>query len=204
MKITSTFGYRIHPIDKVRRMHNGLDIVSSSGKQFTVHAVKAGRVVRSRLVKREEDTGNTWQWGNYVAVAGDDGKTIYYCHLANRKVKVGDVVKAGDVIGLEGNTGYSTGIHLHFEVRNAQGIPINAATYLGIPNKVGEVEIPILEDGLKKNATEEKQDTFTIPNGAVYTNGVKVPVRLWGKTYKVKSRTSRAVLLDEIYSWVKL
>lgn len=202
MRITSKFGYRIHPIDHVRRMHSGLDIVSDVGGKFPIYAVGGGRVVRSRQVARTGCKDNTWQWGQYVAVQQYDGKTVYYCHLSKRNVKAGEVISAGQQIGISGSTGYSTGIHLHFEVRNAKGVAINAADYLGIPNQVGSVKIPQLEPRESTDSTPESVEKYTIPNGAKYTNGMNVPKRLWGKTFTVCGRTARAVLLEEINSWV--
>lgn len=202
MRITSKFGYRIHPIDHVRRMHSGLDIVSDIGGKFPVYAVGGGQVVRSRQVAKIGCKDQTWQWGQYVAVRQYDGKTVYYCHLSKRNVKAGEVISAGQQIGISGSTGYSTGIHLHFEVRNAKGIAINAADYLGIPNQIGSVKIPQLEPRESTEPTSKPVEKYTIPDGAKYTNGVSVPKRLWGKTFTVCGRTARAVLLEEINSWV--
>lgn len=203
MKITSKFGYRIHPIDKIRKFHTGLDLVSDNGGKFPVAAVAGGTVVRSRIVKRNGARDATWQWGEYIAIHGVDGKYCYYCHLSKRLVQVGDRVEAGQQIGISGTTGYSTGIHLHFEVRNASGTAINAADYLGIPNRVGKVDIPQLEvKGVYKGV--ENADNFIMPAGAKYTTGFAVPARLVGKSFTVKARKKGAVLLGEINSWVKV
>ena len=185
-------------------MHSGLDIVSDVGGKFPVYAVVGGRVVRSRQVAKVGCKDNTWQWGQYVAVRQYDGKTVYYCHLSKRNVKAGEVISAGQQIGISGSTGYSTGIHLHFEVRNSKGIAINAADYLGIPNQVGTVEIPQLEPRESTVPTSKPVEKYTSPNGAKYTTGMNVPKRLWGKTFTVKRQTADAVLLAEINSWVKL
>ena len=126
------FGQRIHPITGVKEFHKGIDIVAVGGDE--VVAAKSGTVVRSRIVTDKSDA--TWQWGNYVAVQGSDGCTIYYCHLSTRAVRVGEKVTRGDLLGLQGATGQATGKHLHFEVRR-NGESINAAEYLGIENKLG-------------------------------------------------------------------
>ena len=203
MRITSKYGYRIHPIDKIRKFHAGLDIVTDDGGKFPVAAVTGGTVVRSRIVKRNGAKDATWQWGEYIAIYGVDGKYCYYCHLSKRLVHVGDRVEAGQQIGISGTTGYSTGIHLHFEVRNAAGKSINAADYLGIPNRVGKVEISQLEvKGVDKAV--ENVDEFIMPAGAKYTTGFAVPARLVGKSFTVKARKNGAVLLGEINSWVKV
>lgn len=131
-RLTSAYGYRVHPIRGWRHFHGGIDLVSIGGDEIV--AVAPGKVVRSRIVTNKSDA--TWEWGNYIAVQGDDGVTIYYCHLAKRLVNVGSVVKAGDVIGIEGTTGQVTGKHLHFECRRGS-TQINAAEYIGINNVAG-------------------------------------------------------------------
>ena len=131
-RLTSRYGYRVHPIHGWRHFHGGIDLVGIGGDDIV--AVAPGKVVRSRIVTNKADA--TWQWGNYVAVQGTDGVTIYYCHLAKRLVNVGDVVNIGDVIGIEGMTGQVTGKHLHFECRRGS-TQIDAAEYIGIDNEVG-------------------------------------------------------------------
>lgn len=131
-RLTSRYGYRVHPIHGWRHFHGGIDLVGVGGDDIV--AVAPGKVVRSRIVTSKADA--TWQWGNYIAVQGVDGVTIYYCHLAKRLVNVGDTVNIGDVIGIEGMTGQVTGKHLHFECRRGSA-QIDAAEYIGIDNEVG-------------------------------------------------------------------
>jgi hypothetical protein len=117
----------------------------------------------------------TWQWGNYVAVMGEDGCTIYYCHLDKRCVKQGDRVKAGDVIGVMGNTGYSFGKHLHFEVRPKNVKAINAADYLWLPNAITEI-------GEKQYYADEVCKICGFTNGTrAYMNGYAWSGDLWRK-----------------------
>ena len=131
-RLTSPYGYRVHPINGWRHFHGGVDLVSIGGDE--VVAAADGKVVRSRIVTDKRDA--TWEWGEYIAITGTDGVTVYYCHLAKRLVQVGATVKAGDVIGVEGATGQVTGKHLHFECRRGTK-QIDAAEYLGIKNAVG-------------------------------------------------------------------
>ncbi|MBQ7821184.1 MAG: M23 family metallopeptidase [Clostridia bacterium] len=133
VKITSKYGYRT--LKGVTGFHGGLDLVGS--KTDEVVSVTNGVVLWSQIVTDKNNP--TWQWGNYVAVSGDDGNTVYYCHLSERKVKAGQRVTAGDVIGIMGNTGYSFGKHLHFEVRPGNGSAADAAAYLHLPNAVCEI-----------------------------------------------------------------
>ena len=123
IKITSKYGYRV--LNGASGFHSGLDIVGSKSSEIV--SVSNGVVLWSQMVT--DKSNPTWEWGNYVAVSGDDGNTIYYCHLAERKVSAGQRVKAGDVIGIMGNTGYSFGKHLHFEVRIG-GSPVDPTPYL--------------------------------------------------------------------------
>ena len=129
-KVTSPFGRRVlngQPGD-----HKGIDVVGLGDKH--VCAVVSGTVAASTMILDKSD--RTWEWGNYVRVDGVDGRRYYYCHLSKRLVKAGQQVKVGDHLGIEGNTGYSFGSHCHFEVRE-NGVSINPAPLLGIPNKAG-------------------------------------------------------------------
>lgn len=99
-----------------RRMHNGLDIKVYIGD--TIRAAFDGRV---RMVKYERRG-----YGKYVVIRHDNGLETIYGHLSKQIVAEDEYVKAGDLIGLGGNTGRSTGSHLHFETRFL-GIPINPA-----------------------------------------------------------------------------
>ena len=205
-RLTSGYGYRTHPVTGARNsFHGGIDLVgitTSSGANKLVRAVHAGTVVRSRMVTNKSDA--TWQWGNYIAITGNDGVTIYYCHLDQRIVFAGQVVKAGDVIGFEGSTGQVTGQHLHFECRRG-ATQINAADYLGIANVAGtyedaapaqEVAAPITNIGAG--------DKAKIKLGAKYKNGKTVPPDYTGIPYTVSSIQGEYALIKELYSWVPI
>lgn len=110
-RMTSPFGMRNHPIKSQRTFHKGIDL-AKSGK-VPILAAANGKV--SRVAK----TGAIGQYGNVVFVVHTLGGKTYetiYAHLASYSVKVGQAVKQGQQIGLMGNTGGSTGQHLHFEV----------------------------------------------------------------------------------------
>ncbi len=108
--ITSNFGYRW------RRQHKGIDIKVYVGD--TIRAAFSGKV---RVVKY--DRGG---FGNYVVIRHSNGLETTYGHLSKQLVKENQVVKAGEPIGLGGNTGRSTGSHLHFETRLC-GVALNPA-----------------------------------------------------------------------------
>lgn len=109
-KITSPYGPRW------RRMHNGLDLKVNVGD--TIVAAFDGKI---RIVKYERRG-----YGNYVVIRHDNGLETVYGHLSKQLVEENQLVKAGEAIGLGGNTGRSTGSHLHFETRFL-GIAINPA-----------------------------------------------------------------------------
>lgn len=106
--ITSNFGRRWN------RNHNGIDIKAYLGD--TIYAAFSGKV---RVVRY-----NQGGYGNFIVIRHHNGLETVYGHLSKQIVKVNDDVKAGQAIGLAGNTGRSTGTHLHFETRFC-GIPIN-------------------------------------------------------------------------------
>ena len=117
-KITSPFGPRW------RRMHNGLDLKVSIGD--TIVAAFDGKV---RIVKYERRG-----YGKYVVIRHDNGLETVYGHLSKQLVEENQLVKAGEVIGLGGNTGRSTGSHLHFETRFL-GIAINPIYMFDFPKQ---------------------------------------------------------------------
>ena len=104
--ITSEFGFRIHPLTGIYTGHTGIDIGCSMNSP--VYAAEAGTVILSE-----------WYGGYGYAVVVDHGGgiTTLYGHNDSLSVSVGDTVNRGDVVASSGNTGWSTGPHLHFEVR---------------------------------------------------------------------------------------
>lgn len=129
-KVTSPYGKRV--LNGEQEYHNGIDVVGITDKH--VCAVVGGVVASSTIIT--DKSNRTWEWGNYVCVLGDDGRKYFYCHLSSRLVDAGKIVKAGDHLGIEGNTGYSFGSHCHFEVREGD-VSVDPAPFLGIENKVG-------------------------------------------------------------------
>ena len=110
LKLTSAFGYRIHPVTHVPHSHTGIDVSATTGTPIT--AAKSGQVIIS-----EKGTGSTWSYGEYVVIDHGDGTTTLYAHMNYRAVSEGQIVTQGQYIGDVGATGNVTGPHLHFEVR---------------------------------------------------------------------------------------
>ena len=117
--ITSTFGGRASPGGIGSTNHKGIDI-GRVGYTTEIHAAKAGTVIVSQYSS---------SYGNYVVVSHGSGNTTLYAHMSSRKVSVGAYVNQGDVLGITGSTGNSTGPHLHFEI-SENGVRINPLTYL--------------------------------------------------------------------------
>jgi len=132
VRLTSPYGDR--ELEGTGGFHGGIDLVGLESTE--VVSVVSGIVAASTVVT--ERTNGNWMWGEHVIIAGDDGRVYFYFHLASRAVERYERVEAGDVIGVMGNTGYSFGAHLHFEVRESDAATtVNAATLLGIPNAEG-------------------------------------------------------------------
>ena len=104
-RISSPYGYRVHPISGTRKLHKGLDIAASSGNP--VIAAASGTVVKSYFSS---------SYGNYVVISHGGGMMTAYAHMTRRMVSAGQTVAAGQQVGTVGSTGNSTGPHLHFEV----------------------------------------------------------------------------------------
>jgi murein DD-endopeptidase MepM/ murein hydrolase activator NlpD len=111
-RISSPFGYRANPFTGLRTYHSAIDIVVSLGTK--VKATSEGRVA---------DTGYNSVFGNYIILKHANGYQSLYAHLSSILVKEGASVVQGSVIGLSGNTGQSTGPHLHFSIfKNGQAL----------------------------------------------------------------------------------
>ena len=104
--ITSYYGSRKDPITKKSSFHTGIDIGASQGSE--IYAANSGKVIVAGWSSKG--------YGNYVVVDHGGGKSTLYAHMSKIKTSKGATVSKGDVIGLVGSTGWSTGPHLHFEI----------------------------------------------------------------------------------------
>nr|WP_246433831.1 M23 family metallopeptidase [Spirochaeta isovalerica] len=115
--VTSAYGYRIHPVLGNRHFHTGIDYRAEEGTD--VLASEDGVI---------SGTGMLGNYGLYIIIDHEGGYQTVYSHLNRVNVKVHDRVLSGQVIAESGNTGISTGPHLHFEIRK-EGIPVNPALF---------------------------------------------------------------------------
>lgn len=119
-RITSGFGPRKTSSKKMSSIHNGIDIAVKIGTDL--FATFDGKVV-ARFYKEKG--------GNQLVIANDDGSRSGYAHLNEFLVNIGDRVKKGQLVAKSGNTGFSTGPHLHFTFKNTDGKAIDPVKIFG-------------------------------------------------------------------------
>lgn len=155
--ITSKYGQRVHPITKVKKMHNGIDMTATNdGKTGQVDYITAhtGGTV--------EKVGYDVSAGNFVNIRVDSETIMAYYHMKNKShLKKGEKVKQGDVIGYMGKTGSATGAHLHWGIKK-NGAWIDPTPYLDtdyIANKpkMTTVQLPVLKKGSKGESVKALQ-----------------------------------------------
>lgn len=117
-RAASGWGYRIHPIYKIRKFHEGMDFTAPTGTD--IYATGDGVV--------EEVESSFRGYGNKIVINHGFGYRTLYGHMNSFKVKVGQKVKRGDIIGTVGNTGLSTAPHCHYEV-SINGTKVNPINY---------------------------------------------------------------------------
>lgn len=130
IKINSPYGYRKDPFTGKRTFHNGIDLHARSARVF---AMMQGRVLK---VGQDKVSGKyvTLQHGNF---------TVSYCHLSQTLVSRGQIVKVGEIVGITGNTGRSTGEHLHLTIRH-KGEYVNPRIFLDYISSVKESCVAVL------------------------------------------------------------
>lgn len=116
--ISSGWGWRTDPITGEREFHQGIDFADHEGSR--IHAIAAGVVTWA---------GPRYGYGNLVIINDGDGYVTYYAHNEKILVKVGDIVKRGEVISLMGETGMATGPHVHLEIHH-DGKPVDPWRYV--------------------------------------------------------------------------
>lgn len=117
-RMSSGYGMRRHPVRGGRRMHKGIDLAAPTGTP--VYATANGIVTLARSGRG---------YGLYIKIDHGSDLETRYAHLSRIAVAVGEPVKKGEVIGYVGSTGWSTGPHLHYEVR-VDGVAVNPLPYM--------------------------------------------------------------------------
>jgi len=122
-RISSPFGWRIHPIEKYRKHHNGVDYAAAVGTP--VKAIADGKVIFAGPSTIKFPNGEPAGGGFIVKIqhkVNGEWITSAYMHLAKGSIRVkkGQAITEGVIIGLSGNTGESTGPHLHFEIQRGK------------------------------------------------------------------------------------
>ena len=118
-RVTSVFGWRLHPVHGYYRMHNGVDLACAQGTP--IYAARSGQVTTATYGKDA---------GYYVSINHGDGFASVYMHMTHYVVKAGSYVSQGQLIGYVGSTGASTGPHLHFGI-SYNGTYVNPMKYIG-------------------------------------------------------------------------
>jgi murein DD-endopeptidase MepM/ murein hydrolase activator NlpD len=127
--VSSDFGIRKHPVTAIPHFHTGVDLLTATNDD-NVHPVKPGIIVMAEFHST---------YGNTVVVRHTNGVESLYAHLSSIAVKVGDKVAMDDVIGRIGNTGVSTGKHLHLEIL-VGGYPVNPQKVIRTAQYVQQIQ----------------------------------------------------------------
>ena len=156
--------------------HHGMDFINDAGHACDVIAVADGEVVYVQEGVPGYDD-EVYTAGNYVRIKHESGVYSRYLHLVNGsiKVKVGQKVKAGAVLGTEGNTGYSMGTHLHFDINDGNGY-VDPLPYL-----LGEKSF------YKETTKITVGDKVKVKAGAVFSDGTKPFDEVYSTVYDVQS-----------------
>ncbi|WP_426749451.1 M23 family metallopeptidase [Myxococcus sp. Y35] len=131
VSVTSLFGYRWHPVTGVHRRHLGIDLAATHGQP--IYTADKGVVLRA---------GRNGDHGLQVEVQHDGGWVTRYSHLSRVLVDPGEVLERGNAVGLAGETGLATGVHLHFELWR-DGEPMDPLEALGDVERLPEPTTPV-------------------------------------------------------------
>lgn len=134
MKVTSQYGMRRHPIYHKNMPHNGIDLSVPVGTK--VYAMMDGVV---------KHTGYDGRSGNFVVIDHGDYQ-VSYCHLSKILVKTGEHVRAGQITSLSGNTGASTGAHLHYGLRDKNGKWCNPKVLLDVVDQTRKTVLELIRE----------------------------------------------------------
>lgn len=184
-EFSSPFGWRIHPVTGARSNHSGQDIAAADNTP--IHAAGSGTVT----IAGASSGGNT---GFMVAIDHGGGVQSRYVHMwpEDIKVKVGQKVQVGEVVGLEGSSGQATGPHLHFEIR-LNGKPTEPIAWMkakGVDLGKGPTQAPATQASQVEAAPSEKSDDQKVHDAAQSHAVIPAaggPVDAQGKVFKSSS-----------------
>lgn len=195
-------------IDKVSQpykssSHKGIDLVDKRGAKAPVYATANGTVVAC--------SKGAWDWsyGNMVAIHHGNKEYTNHAHLSKIKVKLGQKVKAGDVIGYQGSTGRSTGNHLHFEIHLGKWNRVNPKPYIDAIGK-STSKATSSKPKYTKGKTYTLQYDMNVRKGAS-TSYAKVPVSKWTKNARehatkdgLLKKGTKVTCIDTKNGWIKI
>lgn len=179
-RITSPFGYRIDPISKKKKYHNGLDLVSKV-RNRNLYAIDDGYVQKTVTGQDKSKTG----YGNYIWVRYPRyNLSLLYAHCAKISLKKGAKVKKGDVVGIMGTTGKSTGVHLHLGITKiGSNTWLNPANYNMLSDKYNLTRT--LRKGSKGNDVKELQKKVGTKADGIFGNNTRLAVITFQKNNKL-------------------
>lgn len=172
------------------KAHNGIDIVGAGYTLDYVVAHSAGVVVGVvSNCNRNTSNGGPKIYGNYVKIRHDNGMYTFYAHLKYGTVAVNlnQRVEKGQVLGYMGNTGYSFGAHVHFEVRNENNVQIDPTAYIN-------GDLPYSTENATENSTEQAI-TYTVQAG----DTLSAIASRYGTTYQELARINNIANPDIIH-----
>lgn len=179
-KITSKYGYRKDPKTGKKTFHAGLDLISTTGNRnlFAVDDGYAQKVVSNQSKSK---TG----YGNYIWIRYPRyNLSLLYAHCNSIKLKKGTNVKKGTVVAIEGNTGKSTGTHLHLGVTKiGSNTWINPETINVLPDKFNLKRI--LKKGCKGDDVKALQKALNIKADGIFGNDTKAATKKYQKAKKL-------------------
>lgn len=176
--LTSPYGMRMHPVYKVPKFHRGIDLVVSRSNG-PLYAFVAGEVVHAKMGVTGSGFGN---YGIVVAIKDKNGFLHCYAHMSATSVTVGQIVEKDDLIGYQGNTGVSSGPHLHYEIRKTYEPSFGyTATETGVVEPTQYLINYYLNES-KKQDTKVVFNDKLIGYGKVIDGHVYLPLRTMGES----------------------
>lgn len=179
--------------------HNGIDYATKTGSNY--YAPQDGKIVTARFDLAPNTTGQQYGYGNNIKIDHGNEWTTLGAHLLEGYVSVGDIVKAGQLIAKTDNTGWSTGAHLHFEIK-VNGSPVNPEDYLV---DTLEPELPSFSDPtiptLPIAVVDISSDSWLNIRSYPKTTSISKVV---GRLYKGDELSVMKIIMDGLDKWLQI